>query len=100
MQGVAINFKNEQTNGAGGSEVGKPYPNPTKEYLTFESHLPDEQSVQLTLFNTIGHRVQTQYFKGAGKWHVQINTLPPGLYYYTLTSNGELLQADKLIIIP
>lgn len=99
MEGVAVNFKNGQTNNIG-NKISKPYPNPTKEYLAFESNLPDEQSVQFTLFNSIGHIVQSQYFKGAGTWHIQINTLPPGLYYYTLTSNGELFKSDKLVIVP
>ena len=100
MQGVAINFKNRQVNYVSGNKVSKLYPNPTKDYLTFESDLHNEQSVQLTLFNTMGRKMQTLYFKGTGQWQVPINTLSPGLYYYTLTSNGELLQADKLIIIP
>ncbi|OWY22015.1 T9SS C-terminal target domain-containing protein [Sphingobacteriales bacterium UPWRP_1] len=100
MQGVAVNFKNGQTNNIYGNKISKPYPNPTKEYLTFESALPDDQQVQLTIYNTIGCKALSQYCKGAGTWHIQINTLPPGLYYYIFTSNGELLQADKLIIIP
>ncbi|OWY24736.1 T9SS C-terminal target domain-containing protein [Sphingobacteriales bacterium UPWRP_1] len=55
---------------------------------------------QLTIYNTIGCKALSQYFKGAGTWHIQINTLPPGLYYYTLTSNGELFKSDKLVIVP
>lgn len=84
------------------------YPNPFNPETTIKFALPLISEVTLTLFNTLGEKVQTVVsgVKEGGVHEVKIrsNNLPSGIYYYRLAAKSvetgtEFISTKKLIIL-
>jgi hypothetical protein len=69
------------------------YPNPAKEFISIQSDKPIENS-RFELFNMQGQKVLYKELS-TGK-NISLKELTPGLYFYTITIDGEL-QCGKLI---
>jgi serine protease len=82
--------------------LGNCYPNPTKDYVTFEFYIPEPAEVELTLFNTIGQQVLTLVNEVSPEGLTRIKTdvghLHAGMYYYRMTS-GKFSRTGKLTLI-
>jgi rhamnogalacturonyl hydrolase YesR len=69
------------------------FPNPFRDNTTLYYSVPENGFVKLELYNTIGQKVQTIVNENlqAGKYRVPIQTesLPSGVYFYTLTAGGQ-----------
>jgi glucose/arabinose dehydrogenase len=82
------------------------YPNPVSlnatQSVSVRIGLPEQQSVRLVLYDTLGQELRTvaQGFYQAGSHRLQIKLtgLRPGLYYYTLETEGRR-QAKKLLVM-
>jgi hypothetical protein len=74
----------------------KVYPNPFNEYLSFE--MIDNQSVNIELFDVLGRKVKSLNVDNADTFY-QINTddLQPGLYFYTLLKDNQIVEKGKVI---
>ena len=82
------------------------YPNPVENTTTIEYELPEAAEVQLQLFAANGQLlrvlVKQQQSKGIHSIETQLNDLPNGVYYYTLsgsmrTSNQNFQQSKILM---
>ena len=79
----------------------KVYPNPTREYTTFDWSLMDiPESLHLMVFDALGKVVVNQpVHLRLGQWLWDTRNVPAGIYLYQLKPlNGESLQQGKVII--
>jgi hypothetical protein len=74
----------------------KVYPNPFKEYLSFE--IIDNQSLTIEMFDVLGKKVTTLNVDNANTFY-QINTndLQPGIYFYTILKDNQIVGKGKVI---
>ena len=77
------------------------YPNPFNPSTFIRYQVPKEESVSLTIFNTLGQRVATlvDEKRKAGTYQVEWRPqLSSGVYYYRLQA-GEFVETKKLILL-
>lgn len=78
------------------------FPEPVKEFSYINFYLPNYGHVTLELFEVSGRKVSTlineNMLGGRQQIKFERNGLPPGLYFYSITTNG-LTQTRKMIII-
>ncbi|HRI27870.1 MAG TPA: T9SS type A sorting domain-containing protein [Chitinophagales bacterium] len=100
MQGVAINFKNGQTNSAGGNEeiINKPYPNPANGTINIAYQLNSSDIAVFRLFDFTGRIVLESPLTGVGLSTFEVSHLPKGVYLYQVLLNSEGLFNGKLIL--
>jgi hypothetical protein len=74
----------------------KVYPNPAQTSVTFE--WPDQTApAQLSIFDVTGRLVWTQEFQQRAVWEAA--NAPGGIYFYTVSIEGTLLNTGKISII-
>lgn len=77
------------------------YPNPTLgEYVFVEYSLPNGVSkASFTLYNMLGVRVHGMAIENrSGKIEISTNSLPKGIYLYSIEANGNRLATKRLIV--
>lgn len=76
------------------------YPNPFNSQTTIAYSIPFESSVTLTIYNTLGEKIETLYNgeKSSGNYHLvwNANNKPSGIYYAVLQVNNHI-KTTKLI---
>lgn len=71
------------------------YPNPATEKIVF-SNLPNNEGLELSIYNSFGQLVSSQLVNGSD--HILLrNNLSSGTYFYTLTSEQNLLTKGSFI---
>jgi hypothetical protein len=86
--------RNSKQEGTGRSI--KVYPNPAQTSVTFE--WPDQSSpAQLSIFDVTGRLIWTQEFQQRAVWEAA--DTPGGMYFYTVSIEGTLLNTGKISII-
>ncbi len=79
--------------------IANVYPNPANTKLTIEIQLQSGSFVHICLYNSIGQLVQCEELQ-SNITTLPISNLSSGLYYYRITDeNGNVLKADKQMII-
>lgn len=89
-------------NGTAESRLGQNYPNPFKNETTIQFTLAQREKVTLTVFDMNGRVVKTlinnvSKDKGTHAVNFFSNALPPGMYYYTLQTDGYT-QTKKMVL--
>jgi phosphatidylserine/phosphatidylglycerophosphate/cardiolipin synthase-like enzyme len=83
-------------------ELGQNYPNPFNPTTTIAFSLPKASDVSLTIFNSLGQRVETlaSSYYTAGTYKVTFNAtnLSSGVYYYRLVSNDVQMTKSMVIL--
>ena len=79
----------------------KAYPNPARDYLTFEYHYPaEEEGVQITIVDITGRVIQQfELSDSSGQLLWDTRGVVQGTYLYTLKSKGKVLKSGKIAII-
>ena len=76
-------------------------PNPTKGITTISYEIPVTSNIEIVIVDILGKQVasikQNQQAAGKHKVEFNLNTLPSGVYYYTLTTNDAKIT-KKLIV--
>lgn len=78
------------------------YPNPFNPLTTISLHLPVTSFVTLTIFNSLGERIETPVNQAlepgshAIRWDA--SNVPSGVYYYRLTASG-FSRTGKMVLI-
>jgi len=74
------------------------YPNPASDKFTLKLHAPLERNAVLQLFNAMGQIIKT-YAIPAGyvEYHFLLQAVPSALYFYSLSSDEEIITSGKLI---
>jgi len=90
----------DQANGDG-FMVSQNKPNPAKNNTTIEFHIPKTGKVQFKLVNMMGAVLQEHeqnYSTGDHKMTVETQSLETGVYYYSLSFDGQI-KTYKMIIM-
>ncbi len=74
----------------------KVYPNPASSELTILLNSYDSQS-ELKIYSILGEEVLSSKIS-SGKNEVNIENLANGIYFYTVTEQGHLIESKKLVI--
>jgi hypothetical protein len=78
------------------------YPNPFNPFTTIEFALPKSGHVTLTVFNSLGQRVQTlvsqHLLPGRYRTRWDASNFPNGLYFYRLQA-GSFVQIKKMVAV-
>ncbi len=89
---------------AGGYGLSIAMPNPTSDVVNFTYTVPASQNVRISLMNVLGNEIATVVNEriDAGTHRVEISAaalnLAPGLYTYTITSNG-FMAAKQFVVV-
>ncbi len=98
---VASNLSPEETL-PGQIELGQNYPNPFNPSTNIRFSLPEASKVQLSVYNSIGQKVETlaNQRMNAGSHSVTFNAggLPSGVYIYRLKTN-DFSQSRKMLLV-
>ena len=77
------------------------YPNPVTTYATFKFELNKSSDVQLMIYSLTGQLINTvdagYQQKGANSINWTVNSVPAGIYFYSIKSNNKT-QTGKFII--
>jgi hypothetical protein len=82
-------------------ELGNAYPNPTSGDVSFDIQSPNDENVNVTLFNSLGSQVRTLLNERvSGHTTVKFSTvgLPAGVYVYKMTTASGHSQIRQLVI--
>lgn len=75
------------------------YPNPAQQTASFNHSLPQQQSGLLQIYDLTGRKISAYAFEGNGTQTIDIHYLNTGLYLYTISVEGNIVQQDKLSVI-
>jgi photosystem II stability/assembly factor-like uncharacterized protein len=82
--------------------LGQNYPNPFNPTTTIRFTIPSDGFVRLTVFNTIGEKVETlvNELKNAGEYNVHFDAsqLTSGIYFYRLEA-GTFVETKKMLLL-
>ena len=70
------------------------YPNPVKQLLTINEHLPDNLTYRI--FNLTGQEIQAGIIYNSEK-QISVSTLPDGLYFLQLFNSNKSIDQKKFI---
>jgi hypothetical protein len=86
------------TNGFG---LGQNYPNPIGDKTTIPFEIPKETHVSLKIYNTLGAEIKEVagkvFSSGSHTIDIDTNTLPKGVYFYTMKADG-FSTSRKMVI--
>ncbi|MCB0793826.1 MAG: T9SS type A sorting domain-containing protein [Flavobacteriales bacterium] len=76
------------------------YPNPVVgSSVVVNYDLKNAPQAQLTVYNVLGEQViRRQLAQGAGKVTLQEGTLPEGLWFANIESNGQVLATQRIVV--
>jgi hypothetical protein len=81
--------------------ISTAYPNPFTGKSTFSVYLPEEQNLNVELFNALGQKVQNIYSgslaKGIHDFIIDGNGLTDGMYIFKVTGDG-FVESGKVVI--
>lgn len=75
------------------------YPNPSSGDVFLEANNPGNVIYELTICNSTGELVLQTQFRNSEKFRITQGNELPGIYFYTIRSNGKIIQQDKFIIL-
>jgi len=83
-------------------ELFQNYPNPFNPSTTIKYALAKSEHVIITVYNTLGQKIESLLDKPMPTGHYQINfngqDLPSGVYYYRMEA-GEYIQTYKMLLV-
>ena len=74
-------------------------PNPTNNTSTLWYNLAEKEIATIAIFDLNGHRITTSTVQGKGNYVFDATTCQTGIYMYTITVNGNVLERNKLIVV-
>ena len=81
-------------------ELKNNFPNPFNQSTTIQYSIPEDQHVELTVYNVLGKVVQTlqDEYQEKGTYRVTFDAekIPSGLYFYQLKA-GSFSQSKKML---
>ncbi|OPZ99607.1 MAG: hypothetical protein BWY70_00926 [Bacteroidetes bacterium ADurb.Bin408] len=83
-----------------GFALGQNMPNPASGKTVIPYNLPASGKVNFEIVNVIGQRIfeaETEQSQGKHKFEMDADKLPDGVYYYTLSFNGQRLTRKMVV---
>ncbi len=79
--------------------IAKVYPNPANTLLNVEVNVQNGQTAYFVMYNAIGEKIESMQLTNE-MTSLSINNLPSGMYYYRITNkDGNVIKADKQMIL-
>jgi hypothetical protein len=104
IEGVVVDIKKQTVTGTG-AEAGSSleshiYPNPVKDFASLEYEINRKGSLTFSLFDCTGAEIMNQELPadipGRHSHILELKDLPPGVYFYSITS-GKSRASGKII---
>ncbi|MBK8549861.1 MAG: T9SS type A sorting domain-containing protein [Ignavibacteria bacterium] len=98
-------LKNNKTKEANNHtfDLAQNYPNPFNPATIIRYSLPDDRFVDLKVYNMLGKEVSSlvNEKQTAGNYEVTFDgsNLSSGIYYYTMSANGKVLDTKRMILM-
>jgi hypothetical protein len=95
------NAETEEIVPSGIATLGKNRPNPFSENTSIEYHLPTEiQNAALYIYDLQGKQLKSMPVTGRsdGQLIIHGSELQPGMYYYSLIADGQVVGTEKMIL--
>lgn len=78
----------------------KVFPNPSANLVNFEITAPDHtKQYELTIFNASFQSIKSIEIKGQMQINLDINSLAPGMYFYSFQTNKRIFQTGKFMVV-
>ncbi len=92
LSGVGVNEDQAEFKG--------PYPNPSSKTATFEYNLPSSaNTTRLLIRNLLGVEVANISIENrSAKKTIDVSSYAAGIYFYSLVTNGKVVQSKKMIV--
>lgn len=75
------------------------YPNPTTGVVTFEYSMKENDKAEIHITDVYGKLVKRSIFTNATKTILNLNDLPPAVYFYLYLVNGVTENTGKIVLI-
>lgn len=75
------------------------FPNPFSDRTVIELAISNEEEAELVIYDATGRAVKSLRAKGSTSLIMQGNELGRGLYFCTLSVNGEITRTEKMVIL-
>ncbi len=73
-------------------------PNPAISNIKVKCNFPDYEDVSITIFNIYGEVLKNLFYKNFSAIpNINVNDLPPGVYYVVLRAGGEV-RSEKVVV--
>ena len=100
---TAIESSSEVANSPSGYSLDQNYPNPFNPVTRLKFEIPDFGFISLKIFDVKGREVKTLINKSlsGGKHETEFDGLnqPSGIYFYTLYSDGKLIDTKSMVLL-
>ncbi len=84
------------------NSASKIYPNPNNGVMQMDYQLSEQATGQLTIFDITG-RVVSSYLlsgqEGSNTLQIDETKLKPGIYFYRVNINDQIIDSDKIVIV-
>ncbi len=74
------------------------YPNPASDRIQLSSMSYNSPNLHFKLFDVTGKLLDKASLTANAEMSLDVSGLTPGMYFYTVTTQGEVLKAGKLVI--
>lgn len=75
----------------------KAYPNPAIDYVKFEFDNSQNDPAKLEVINELGQSIYNETLRVISKHNLNVSTLPNGIYYFNITTNGRQ-ETGKFVV--
>ncbi len=82
------------------SMISSVYPNPARNSFTIDYQLSKGvNSASVKVYNIVGQEIKTESMHGLnGRCEIPVSLLPDGIYFVSVTFNGQAVKTQRLII--
>jgi hypothetical protein len=83
-----------------GEVGGATYPNPAKDKLNIQFNNAIAADATIEIYGNMGNKVFSDYIQqGSINKIIDVSKMRAGLYFYTITINGEKISSGKITIL-
>jgi hypothetical protein len=82
------------------SELSKPWPNPTNEFVNFDFYSQNSGNLEFKIFNSVGQVVLSKNLfteKGSKLINLDVSSLVKGLYYIQALESNRIISIESII---
>jgi hypothetical protein len=83
------------------TKISRIYPNPFSDNLNIDYYLTGEKDIEIGIYNSVGKKVFGQAYSkkntGLHTETISLSTLPKGVYFVILKSDGLVIQTEKIM---
>ena len=74
-------------------------PNPTNNTTSLWYNLAEKETATIAVFDLTGRNIATNTLRNSGNYIFDATACETGIYIYTITINGTVIERNKLIVV-